>query len=312
MDRRLLRSTRQPGQLGFGRRQQIAKLVPHLPPAITEAMVKAPVAAGGRRESRSLVTLNDLEVGMVLEEDVLSGERNSPGAERRGNHRFIAGAITHYRRRRQSGRTHPCFGPGAGIKVTFMEKSKLLLVDDEPNLTSALVRSLDRSQFEIFTADSAQKGCMILAGNDIDVVVSDERMPGMTGSQFLTEVRKQWPNTIRMILSGQADLEAAVRAINEGEVYRFLLKPCHPKELQMTILQGLQQKKLVAQSRKLLQEHQKTQNLLEELEKANPGITKIEMDEDGAIMMDDRRQAHRRRAVAARRPRAGDGEGRRR
>jgi DNA-binding NtrC family response regulator len=168
-----------------------------------------------------------------------------------------------------------------------MEKSKLLLVDDEPNLTSALVRSLDRSQFEIFTADSAQKGLMILAGNEIDVVVSDERMPGMTGSQFLSEVRKKWPNTIRMILSGQADLEAAVRAINEGEVYRFLLKPCHPKELQATILQGLQHKKLIAQSRKLLHEHQKTQNLLEELEKANPGITKIEMDEDGAIMMED-------------------------
>jgi two-component system probable response regulator PhcQ len=136
-----------------------------------------------------------------------------------------------------------------------MEKSKLLLVDDEPNLTSALVRSLDRQQFEIFTADSAQQGLMILAGNDIDVVVSDERMPGMTGSQFLSEVR-------------------------------FLLKPCHPKELQMTILQGLQHKKLVAQSRRLLQEHQKTQNLLEELEKANPGITKIDVDEDGAIDME--------------------------
>jgi two-component system, probable response regulator PhcQ len=167
-----------------------------------------------------------------------------------------------------------------------MEKSKLLLVDDEPNLTSALVRSLDRTQFEIFTADSAQQGLLILAGNDIDVVVSDERMPGMTGSQFLAEVRKKWPNTIRMILSGQADLEAAVRAINEGEVYRFLLKPCHPKELQMTILQGLQHKKLVAQSRKLLQEHQKNVNILEELEKANPGITKVDMDEDGAIDME--------------------------
>ena len=167
-----------------------------------------------------------------------------------------------------------------------MEKSKLLLVDDEPNLTSALVRSLDRTQFEIFTADSAQKGLMILAGNEIDVVVSDERMPGMTGSQFLSEVRKQWPNTIRMILSGQADLEAAVRAINEGEVYRFLLKPCHPKELQMTILQGLQHKKLVAQSRKLLQEHQKTMSLLEALEKDNPGITRIDMDEDGVIDME--------------------------
>ena len=168
-----------------------------------------------------------------------------------------------------------------------MEKSKLLLVDDEPNLTSALVRSLDRTQFEIFTADSAQQALLVLAGNEIDVVVSDERMPGMTGSQLLTEVRKRWPSTIRMILSGQADLEAAVRAINEGEVYRFLLKPCHPKELQMTILQGLQQKKLVAQSRKLLQEHQKNVNILETLEKDNPGITKIELDEDGAIMMDE-------------------------
>jgi two-component system probable response regulator PhcQ len=168
-----------------------------------------------------------------------------------------------------------------------MEKSKLLLVDDEPNLTSALVRSLDRQQFEIFTADSAQQGLMILAGNDIDVVVSDERMPGMTGSQFLAEVRKKWPNTIRMILSGQADLEAAVRAINEGEVYRFLLKPCHPKELQMTILQGLQHKKLVAQSRRLLQEHQKQQNLLDALEKDNPGITKIDLDEDGAITLEE-------------------------
>ena len=88
-----------------------------------------------------------------------------------------------------------------------------------------------------------------------------------------------------MILSGQADLEAAVRAINEGEVYRFLLKPCHPKELQMTILQGLQHKKLVAQSRKLLLEHQKNMNLLEALEKDNPGITKVEMDDDGVIDM---------------------------
>ena len=168
-----------------------------------------------------------------------------------------------------------------------MEKSKLLLVDDEPNLTSALVRSLDRTQFEIFTADSAQQGLMILAGHEIDVVVSDERMPGMSGSQFLAEVRKQWPSTIRMILSGQADLEAAVRAINEGEVYRFLLKPCHPTELQMTILQGLQHKKLVAQSRRLLLEHQKTQNLLDALEKDNPGITKIDLDEDGAITLEE-------------------------
>ena len=181
-----------------------------------------------------------------------------------------------------------------------MEKSKLLLVDDEPNLTSALVRSLDRTQFQIFTADSAQQGLMILAGNDIDVVVSDERMPGMTGSQFLAEVRKQWPNTIRMILSGQADLEAAVRAINEGEVFRFLLKPCHPTELQATILQGLQHKKLVTQSRRLLQEHLKTAEPARRTREGQPGNHQDRARRGWRDHARRRSGQHRGRAVTAR------------
>jgi two-component system probable response regulator PhcQ len=119
------------------------------------------------------------------------------------------------------------------------------------------------------------------------VVVSDERMPGMSGSQFLSEVRKKYPHTIRMILSGQADLEAAVRAINEGEVYRFLLKPCNPADLRITIRQALEHKQLVELSRKLLREYEKKQTLLDELERANPGITLVTTDEHGAICMDD-------------------------
>ena len=93
-------------------------------------------------------------------------------------------------------------------------------------------------------------------------------------------------------------------------MYRFLLKPCHPKELQMTILQGSAARRSSwPRAASCCSEHQKTQNLLEELEKATPGITKIEMDEDGAIMMDDSEARCRRRAVAARRSRARDGEG---
>ncbi len=121
----------------------------------------------------------------------------------------------------------------------------------------------------------------------VDVVVSDERMPGMSGSQFLAEVRKKYPNTIRMILSGQADLEAAVRAINEGEVYRFLLKPCNPADLRITIRQALEHKQLVELSRKLLREYEKKQSILDELERANPGITQIDTDESGAICLDE-------------------------
>ena len=99
----------------------------------------------------------------------------------------------------------------------------VLLLDDEPNVTAGLKRALHSEPWKILTAATTGGAFDILSREAVDVVVSDERMPGMSGSQFLSEVRKKYPHTIRMILSGQADLEAAVRAINEGEVYRFLL-----------------------------------------------------------------------------------------
>jgi CheY-like chemotaxis protein len=102
----------------------------------------------------------------------------------------------------------------------------VLFVDDEPNVTDGLKRALRREPYEFLTATSGAAALKILEGQYVDVVVSDEQMPGMSGSVFLSTVRKQFPHTIRMILSGQASLEAAVRAINEGQVHRFFLK--HP------------------------------------------------------------------------------------
>lgn len=163
----------------------------------------------------------------------------------------------------------------------------VLLLDDEPNVTAGLKRALRNEPWTVCTAVTVGGAFDILARENVDVVVSDERMPGMSGSQFLTEVRKKYPNTIRMILSGQADLEAAVRAINEGEVYRFLLKPCNPADLCVTIRQALEHKQLVELSRKLLREYEKKQSILDELERANPGITQIDTDESGAICLDE-------------------------
>ncbi len=163
----------------------------------------------------------------------------------------------------------------------------VLLLDDEPNVTAGLKRALHNDPWNILTAATVGGAFDILARENVDVVVSDERMPGMSGSQFLTEIRKKYPHTIRMILSGQADLEAAVRAINEGEVYRFLLKPCNPADLRITIRQALEHKQLVELSRKLLREYEKKQSILDELERANPGITHIETDESGAICLDE-------------------------
>jgi DNA-binding NtrC family response regulator len=163
----------------------------------------------------------------------------------------------------------------------------VLLLDDEPNVTAGITRALHNDPWKIFTAATVGGAFDILARENVDVVISDERMPGMSGSQFLAEVRKKYPNTIRMILSGQADLEAAVRAINEGEVYRFLLKPCNPADLRVTIRQALEHKQLVELSRKLLREYEKKQSILDELERVNPGITQVNTDESGAICLEE-------------------------
>jgi len=118
----------------------------------------------------------------------------------------------------------------------------ILLVDDEPNVTHALIKTLRVEAYETLSATSAEEALQILAREPIDVVVADEQMPGMSGSQLLAAVCRDYPDTVRIILTGQASLEAAVRAINEGEIFRFLEKPCDGQELADTIHQALQQR----------------------------------------------------------------------
>ena len=163
----------------------------------------------------------------------------------------------------------------------------LLLVDDEPNVTDALKRALRREPYEILTATSGPAALELLARQHVDVVISDEQMPGMSGSVFLSTVRKQYPHTIRMILSGQASLEAAVRAINEGEVYRFFLKPCNPTDLAFTVQQALAHKRLEEQSRRLLREYQKQASTLARLEHHSPEIMTLDTDDQGAVVVDE-------------------------
>ena len=163
----------------------------------------------------------------------------------------------------------------------------ILLLDDEPQVTEALKRALRREPYTFLTASSAAEAQRLLEGNEVDVVISDEQMPGMSGSQFLSTVRKQFPNTIRMILSGQATLEAAVRAINEGEVYRFFLKPCNPTDLMFTVKQALAHKRLEQQSRRLLREYQRQAATLSRIELASPGLLHLDTDDDGAVVVSE-------------------------
>lgn len=131
---------------------------------------------------------------------------------------------------------------------------RVLFVDDEPNVLDAIQRTL-RKQVEIHTATGGADGLRVLQeAGPFALVVSDMRMPGMSGPQFLARVREQEPETVRMILSGQADLHATIAAVNEGHIYRFLSKPCPPDQLLAAVDDGLKQYRLITAEKILLEQ----------------------------------------------------------
>jgi len=143
----------------------------------------------------------------------------------------------------------------------------VLLVDDDANLLGALQRALRREPYAIRVAESAAAAFETLRHHAVDVVISDEGMPGMSGTEFLTRVHAEHPDTIRIMLTGQASLELAVQAINEGHVYRFFAKPCNPAELAVAIRQGLLQRALLLESRRLLQTVRRQSAAMDDLER---------------------------------------------
>jgi len=130
---------------------------------------------------------------------------------------------------------------------------KILFVDDEPNMLAALQRELcDRYRIE--TAAGGQEGLEKLAGaGPYAVIVADYRMPRMDGIRFLNQVMHAAPDSVRIMLSGNADLQAAVDAVNHGQVFRFLTKPCPPDLLTQTLDAGLRQYQLVTAEKELLE-----------------------------------------------------------
>lgn len=129
--------------------------------------------------------------------------------------------------------------------------SPILLVDDEEAILDGLRRQL-RKKFTVHTASSGAAALEVLAAEPIAVVVSDMRMPQMDGATFLAKVRAQYPNVVRILLTGQADTQAAISAVNEGQIYRFLTKPCPPEVLLEEIGSAVELNRLVAAEKELL------------------------------------------------------------
>jgi diguanylate cyclase (GGDEF)-like protein/PAS domain S-box-containing protein len=130
----------------------------------------------------------------------------------------------------------------------------LLLVDDEENILASLKRLLRRGDFHIVTATSAAEGLQRLAEIDVDVIVSDQRMPNMTGVEFLRRAKDLYPHTVRIVLSGYTELQSITDAINEGSIYKFLTKPWEDDLLRANIEEAFRQKELADENRRLDQE----------------------------------------------------------
>jgi DNA-binding NtrC family response regulator len=163
--------------------------------------------------------------------------------------------------------------------------NRILLVDDEPHIISSLKRVLLEESYEILSASNAEEGLKLLEGTRVKVVISDERMPGMDGAEFLSIVRNSHPETVRIMLTGYASLEAAMKAVNGGEIYRFFMKPWDDLELILAIRTAVERYDLEEENRRLLAIVRRQARELKAMEEKFPGITGIERDDDGSITL---------------------------
>ncbi|WNB75362.1 response regulator [Methylomonas koyamae] len=170
--------------------------------------------------------------------------------------------------------------------------AKILIVDDEPNVLKALSRLL--KAYATVTVESAEEALLIAEQQAFDLVISDYRMPGINGIDFLILFKRLQPDAIRVVLTGFADLEGAQHAINEAEVFRFINKPWSNLEIVHVVESGLAHKRMLLENRALADQVRAQQKLLAEkdaliraLEAEEPGITKVHWAADGSIILDD-------------------------
>lgn len=164
---------------------------------------------------------------------------------------------------------------------------QILLVDDDPNILAGLTRGLRSQGFAVRSVGSGAQALNALAEQATDAIVSDQNMPSMRGIDLLACVASTYPDMVRVMLTGEATLDVAMRAINAGQVQRFLVKPCHALELGHALRQQLEQRALLSGAKRLLTQARRQRSVLERLEASNPGITHIDCDADGAIVLDE-------------------------
>ncbi len=130
-------------------------------------------------------------------------------------------------------------------------KKTIMIVDDEEYVLNSLKRLLYRDGYRILTALSAEEGYKIVTENEVQLIISDQRMPGESGTEFLAKIRVDFPDIIRTIISGYTDVDSITESINKGHIYKFFYKPWDENNLRLEIKQCLEQYELVRKNREL-------------------------------------------------------------
>ena len=148
----------------------------------------------------------------------------------------------------------------------------VLCVDDEENILNSLRRLLRREGYRLLTASSGNDGLKLLEENDVHLVISDQRMPEMSGTDFLAKVKVEFPDALRIILTGYTDVDSITESINKGHIYKFFLKPWNDQSLKLEIRQALEQYDLIQANKGL---HEKVLEQNEELKGMNENLEKL-------------------------------------
>jgi response regulator RpfG family c-di-GMP phosphodiesterase len=141
-------------------------------------------------------------------------------------------------------------------------KIQLLYVDDEPNNLISF-KAAYRREFKVFTAESGPEGRKILEANDISIVITDQRMPEMTGVEFLESIVEDFPDTIRILITGYSDIQAVIDAINKGKVYDYVQKPWDETYLRNIITNAYETHRLRKENKYMMDQLKLTNEQLE-------------------------------------------------
>lgn len=147
-------------------------------------------------------------------------------------------------------------------EMLYGRRGQLLIVDDEREILKSLRRQF-RRDYDVYTAESADEAYSIMLQTPIHVIISDQRMPGVSGSEFFSRVKDDFPDAMRLLLTGYADIQAVISAVNDGNIFRYVLKPWDPSELASIVRDAFSRYMLTAQNRVLLTELQEANALLE-------------------------------------------------